>query len=192
MSNPEGVRRKTEEYDIRFTQDLHLFEMYRDDHARDIQIAYAKDGRDHIVKGYPLDWVVEQLLVQVPVNRADIALVTQYLNHFLQEIELDIRFDQDCNVFVDGVEVIHTGAREHFVSAKAAHDEMLVAAAHRLAELGTQLIQNGHEPEMIKAVLTADIVVNGVDNVLVAQLLNSDLAELGIDIQFDKYLIVIK
>jgi hypothetical protein len=191
MIDPEGVRRTTQEYDLKLVEDLRLYVIYREDYLRDSQIAYAKSGRDHIVEGYDLDWIVKQLLVQVPNNGADISIVTDLMNYFLREVELDIRFDQDCNVFVDGVEVIHTDAKEHFDAANAAHAETSESAMRYMAQRGGEMIINGFEPSIVKGIIAFDIVANLLDNALIAQYLNEYLGEHGSELRFDDYLDVI-
>jgi len=191
-TQPEAVRRTTSESDMKASNDLRLYESIRADRERDDHIAYARDGRDKIVEGYSLEWVVEQLLSQVPSFGMDIALVVEYLNYFLKECGQNVRFDQNCNVYVDGVETIHTDAGDLFAEAKIIYDKWLDEMALNLARKGGELLINGLSFNYIKIAISGDIVWYKLNNTLVAHCLNEYLNEQGSTIKVDPYLNLIE
>jgi len=188
--NSEDVRRTIAEFDIKLVTDMREYETYRVDKIRDEHIAYARSGCDKIAEGRSLDWIVEQLILDAPFTGSDIKLVVEFMNYFLAEQGLPIRFDENCNVFVEGTEVIHVSAGEYFAATKAIYDADQNTYAKVLADKAGEILLN-HNTLKVLPIIMGDIVADNLDTALVARHLNLYLAQHGSELAFDKYLVKI-
>ncbi|MDB5179581.1 MAG: hypothetical protein JWN12_213 [Candidatus Saccharibacteria bacterium] len=192
MNNPEGVLRVTSEFDHTVIPDVQYYETHRDEKIRDDYIAFAKLMRDAIVKGYSPDWIVIDMLDQLPVSGGDAKRMVEFINYFLQESGSSIQFDENFNAFTNGVEVVHTETTENFTNAKKIYVELQDDAAQRLAEIAVTMLMNGRGVRFVAGAVAGDVVEASLDNVLVAKYLNEYLEANGLPMRSDAYINLIE
>jgi hypothetical protein len=192
MSGDEGLRRVTAETDLKSMFDLHEFEARKSDLVRDAEIAYARSGRDKILEGYSIDWVLEQLMHVVPMYGKDPTFIAEMMNYFLRESGLTITFDKYFNVSDSGVVIKHSGAEEILAAMLEQKDERFDQGMRSLADsYGERFLKMASTQDqsfkLLRQVLIIDVVDWVFDNGTVSQYLNEYFEAHGSLLRLDRY-----
>jgi len=190
--NPEArddIRRTIEEAGEDLHGDLRMYEAKRSDKIRDTHIAYARGASNQIVNGLPIEKAVEIMAYEIPYHDGDRLMIIDFLNHFLSNTDLAIRLDRNLNVYDGDVMTIPSGDSGALLAEFQAKSDEDMHTLHQdfAKKLAARLI-GGHTMEMLRPLVSADIIWDTMDTSIVAKYLNEYLAVGGSTLVFDRYL----
>ena len=184
-----GLRSKIAESGDEFKLNLHAYEGRRLDKIRDTHISYARSAFTHIMEGMTVEDAVRIMIVEIPYNDMEVALIVEFLNYFFSQSNRSLRFDAALNVTEDGIITKSPeGTVELFVEDEANKHEYNEAVHKNLAEqIGLRVINNP-SISIILQFAKADIIWDCMNTSLVAMYLNKYLESNSSNLRFDEFL----
>jgi hypothetical protein len=186
--NPESVRKVIDDSTFERTFDLRLYDAHRSEMLRDQYIFYARGVRDAIMANKPLGWIVEALTFEVQASLFEPHIIIEFINFFLQESSVPLQFDIYYNIFKNGRKIVSSHAEKLFADTASSRARHFDDGARTLAETVGDRLLGGHSLPVMIEVASGDIIVNNLDNALVAQYLNAYITAHGSTLQFNQYL----